>query len=64
MKHEETNQYLETNRPSLHRYDKEYRENNKRIEREKEKKKGAQEMGQRRDFPPEVLNYQPDLKGS
>lgn len=64
MEHEETKQYLETNRPSLHRYDKEYRENNKRVEREKEQKKSSQEVGEGRDFPSEVLNYQPDLASS
>jgi hypothetical protein len=64
MKHEETNQHLEANRPSLHRYDKEYRENNQRIEREKEQKNSPQKMGQSRDFPPEVLDYQPDLASS
>lgn len=62
MEHEETNQHLETNRPSLHRYDKEYRENNKRIEREKEQKDSPQKMGEVGDFPPEILNYQPDLR--
>lgn len=61
MENEETRQYLNTNRPSLHRYDKEYRENNKKIERQKKKENSAQEMGEERDFPPEILNYQPDL---
>lgn len=64
MEHEETNQYLETNRPSLHRYDKEYRKNNQKIEREKEQEKSPQEVGKDGDFPPEILNYQPDLASS
>ena len=64
MEHEETNQHLEANRPSLHRYDKEYRENNQRIEREKEQKNSPQEMGEVGDFPPEILDYQPDLASS